>query len=365
MAKRTTDEIMTRRFYILNAFVTIVLTGAIFISILEFGTQTWTNRQQVALIIPGSKDDIGWNRAQTIGMIGACKEMNYDLLLRDKVSSADNDKIVEELAKKGVSLIFFANDTSLASVEKYEKIYPRIRFYAIESTKAQSNISRYTIDYIGLRYVSGILAGLRTKTNRIGYAAPTATAPVMQGINAFTLGVQHVNPEAQVILVWTGSLDNVSSEQQAVRTLKAERVDIMTYFHNGKTIPEAAEQAGIDYIAFHESYPQHKHFIGAIETDWEAAYIDILKIYRRQTYAEHFEDKGLAELKLQREKLTLREKAIYDTTVWQMKRDRQVFHGEIYDRDGILRCSANEIIGQQYLQSQMDWLVKGVRTIGN
>lgn len=358
------EDDLHKRFYVLNTCVTILLLAAIFISISQFGAQAWRGRQQIGFIIPGSKDEIGWNRVQYQGILEACKELDYDLILQENVPAGNNDKIVETLAQKGAKLIFFANTTPVGDIEKFSNKYPNIRFYVIESTFALSNISKYSIDYINLRYISGVLAGLRTKTNKIGYIAPFRNAPIMQGINAFTLGVQRVNPEAQVILTWIGSINSPQTEEQAVRNLKAERVDVISYFQHGQTVPDAAERAEIDFIAFHESYPNYKHCLASIETDWKAAYLDILKLYKRQTYNSYLEDRGLAEIKFNKEILTTREVVILDTTEYQLNNGRQVFKGEIFDRNGNLRCSDKEIISNQYLQNQMDWLVKGVTTIG-
>ena len=360
----STEDELHKRFYILNTCVTIILLIAIFISISQFGAQTWLGRPQIGFIISGDNEDIGWNRAQYQGISEACKELDYDLLLEKNISVNDNDKTVEKLVQKGAKIIFFTNSCPIEDIEKFSNEYPSIRFYVIESTFALSSISKYSIDYINLRYISGVLAGLHTKTNKIGYIAPFPNAPIIQGINAFTLGVQRVNPNAQVILTWTNSLDNPQSEEQAVKNLKAERVDIISYFQNGKTVPDSAESAEIDFIAFHESYPNHKHCLASIETDWKTAYLNILKLYKRQTYDSYLEDRGLAEIKFNKEKLTTRECVIMETTEYQLHNGRQVFKGEIYDRSGNLRCSDKEIISNQYLQNQMDWLVKGVTTIG-
>ena len=48
------------------------------------------------------------------------------------------------------------------------------------------------------RYVTGIVAGKQTKTNTIGFVAAFPIPEVIRAINAFTLGVQSVNPDAKV-----------------------------------------------------------------------------------------------------------------------------------------------------------------------
>ena len=46
------------------------------------------------------------------------------------------------------------------------------------------------------RYLAGIAAGRMTKTNVAGYVAGFPIPEVLQGINAFTLGMRSINPNA-------------------------------------------------------------------------------------------------------------------------------------------------------------------------
>lgn len=357
-----------RRFYLLNAIVTIILLIAVFISIKQFGTQAWESKISIGLVLSGGKDEQGWNREQYRGMKSACDELGYNLSVQENVSVTDNSRVVKELAEKGVRLIFLTNACTPEDLQTFIKQYPRIRFYTIESTFISSNVSQYSIRYIDLRYLSGVIAGIRTKTNIIGYVAPTPTAPVMQGINAFTLGVQRVNPFAQVLLIWTGSVDNPTNEEQAVNRLKAHNADVLSYFQSGNTVPMTAERVGIDFLSFHESYPDCKHFLGAITANWKLAYMDVLRRYRHQTYNNDYLEtmtESAARLEPALNHLSTREKVFLESERWNITHGRIVFSGQIIDRNGVIRCNANESLGGQYLQKNMDWLVKGVTTIGN
>ena len=64
------------------------------------------------------------------------------------------------------------------------------------------------------------------------------------------------------------------------------------------------------------------------------------------------------------DRLTPRERAVLETARWETKQARPIFVGEIYDRKGIKRSEADEAISYDTLK-KIDWLVKGVRSIGN
>ena len=69
--------------------------------------------------------------------------------------------------------------------------------------KVTSNVGTYFGRMYQPRYLTGIVAGKMTKSNIIGYVAAHPIPEVIRGINAFTLGVRSVNPNAKVHVVWT------------------------------------------------------------------------------------------------------------------------------------------------------------------
>ena len=374
------DDKMTRRFYLLNVSVTVVLLFAILISVYQFGSQAWHGQNQVALIIPGAKENLGWDRSQYLALKTICEESDTSLVLRENVSAdyASCKKVVDELARLGIQQIIFTNGCKLSNLENFEKAYPKIYFCTIETISALWTTGRYSILSFEGSYLAGILAGLHTKTNHIGYVAPYSDSEVNQGINAFTMGVQRVNPDAEVLLAWTNSWDNSANEEQAVQSLKARRVDVLTYHQNGDTVPKIAERTGIYFIAYNESYPNNKFCLASIKFDWKKVYGDLVIYERRHSesstsnisYANGNRNTkhayGLAKNVVSFEtsdKITTREKVLLDTAKWEINHGRVIFSGDIFDRNDVRKCSANESISFQKLQSDMNWLIKGVKIV--
>ena len=368
-SKRSTDEELSQRFYVLNVIVALILLAVVFVSISQFGAQAWHNKWQIGLVLSGEKNQLGWNSSQYLSLKSICDEFDYDLIIRENVPSDYNSckKAVDELAKRGARIIQFSNGCHLESIAEFEKTYPRIKFSTIESVSALYPSGRYSIFAFEGSYLAGILAGLHTKTNKIGYVAPFSEPEINQGINAFTLGVQRVNPNAEVLLNWTGSWDNPNDEEQAVQNLKAEHVDILTYHQNGDTVPNIAERAAISFISFNESYPSNKYCLAAIKIDWKSAYMDLL------TYMNHNKsnknvgygiNQGMINVEVLKD-ISSREHVLFDIAYWEIKNGRLIFSGEIFDRSGIKRCSENETISVQSLQTKMNWQVRGVRIVGS
>ena len=366
--KNFAEDYLTQRFYKLNFCVTVILVLAIFVSVYQFGYQTWQVQKQVALIIPGVKENAGWDRSQYSAVKSVCDESGFSLVLRENVPAdyASCKKVVDELSKGGVTAICFTNGCKLSDLKDFEKQYPRISFCTIESISALWNGGSYSILSFEGSYLAGILAGLHTKTNKIGYVAPFLDSEVNQGINAFTLGVQRVNPDAEVLLDWTGSWESAASDEQAVQNLKAQSVDVLTYHENGATVPNTAERAGIFFIAFNEVYPNHNYYLGSIKIDWKSVYSEILRYSKSLGNGLHNTygiSQKIVDLTVTN-KLSTREKVLVETAKWELQHGRIIFGGDIFDRNGIRKCSANETISFQKLRRNMNWLVKGVKIVG-
>ena len=89
-----------------------------------------------------------------------------------------------------------------------------------------------------------------TKSNKIGYVAAFTTPEVVRGINAFTLGVRTVNPQATVHVVWTNTWFGPQQEREAADALLADGADVIAQ-HQDTTEPQkAAAEKGLYSIGY-------------------------------------------------------------------------------------------------------------------
>ena len=65
------------------------------------------------------------------------------------------------------------------------------------------------------QYLSGIVAGNTTKTNKLGFVAAKPIPQVRRNINAFLLGARSVNPKAEVHVIFTGDWSLPTKEADA------------------------------------------------------------------------------------------------------------------------------------------------------
>ena len=265
-----------------------------------------------------------------------------------------------------------ANDLkNIASkIENFEssiKANKNIVFYTTDAESIADNVIPYFSRLYQARYLSGIIAGMETKSGKIGYVAAMDNSEVNRGINAFALGVQRVNKDAVVIVKRTGSWENKSEEVAAADKLIDAGADVLTCHQNRGYSIEEADRKGIYTIGYH-STPEDvsDKMLTSIECDWSAIYSIILSEYckgtsgRQSHYWIGIED-GAVSLSSYSDDVTDDMKTEVAKAKDEITGGRDVFSGVIFDNKGELRCMRGETMTDDNILNNVDWLVKGVQ----
>lgn len=162
---------------------------------------------------------------------------------------ADAERVIRDLASQGHRLIFTPSFGYMEPTLKVAKDFPDVKFESITGYKTAPNVAVANARYYEGRYLAGIAAGRMAAS--AGYVAGFPIPEVIQGINAFTLGMRSVNPQATVKVVWLGAWFDPPREREAAMTLFNQGVEVMA-FHTGSTaVMSAAQERGKLAIAYH------------------------------------------------------------------------------------------------------------------
>jgi basic membrane protein A and related proteins len=163
----------------------------------------------------------------------------------------DAERVIRDLAQQGNKLIFTPSFGYMEPTLKVAKDFPDVKFESITGYKTAANVAVANARYYEGRYLAGIAAGRMTKTNVAGYVAGFAIPEVLQGINAFTLGMRSVNPKAQVKVVWLGTWFDPAKERDAAMTLFNQNVDVIAFHTASSAVMAAAQERGKLAVAYH------------------------------------------------------------------------------------------------------------------
>ncbi len=234
---------------------------------------------KVGFVYVGPVGDHGWTYRHDIG------RQAIDAALGDKVETsyiesvaegADAERVIRKLASSGHDLIFTTSFGYMNPTIKVAKDFPDVKFEHATGYKRAENVSTYGARFYEGRAVIGTMAGMMTKTNTIGYIASFPIPEVVRGINAFTIAMRKVNPDAEVKVVWVNSWYDPGKEADAAKALIDQGADIVTQHTDSPAPLQVAEERGVmgfgqasDMIAF-----APKAQLTSIIDDWDQYYID-------------------------------------------------------------------------------------------
>jgi basic membrane protein A and related proteins len=86
---------------------------------------------------------------------------------------------------------------------------PDKKFLLIDSVSDAPNVRSITFKEQEGAYLAGVVAGLTTKTNKLGFVGGQKIPPVIRYQVGFQAGVKSVNPDAEVIISYVNSFDDI------------------------------------------------------------------------------------------------------------------------------------------------------------
>ena len=216
-----------------------------------------------AIYINSKTDNSGYTYAHHQGIVKAMKElgMNPDTQLKIVDNVPENNQqvtnAIDALAGQGCQLIigisFGYGDAMAAAAKKPE--YSDIIFTHATGAMSSLDSDDYTTsfnNYFGriyqARYLSGIAAGLKaSQGGKVGYVAAYGTeyAETCSGINAFALGVQAVNPTAEVIVKKLSTWGDQTKERQAAVELANIGCEVIAQHCDSAQPQIVAQEKGI------------------------------------------------------------------------------------------------------------------------
>lgn len=196
----------------------------------------------------------GYTFTHDQGIVGMQKNIGLrdDQIIR-KINVNDGDATAIETAileciEEGCNIVFATSWGYMDTCEALAEEYPDVIFSHGTGYKSNGkNFNNYFGRIYQARYLSGIAAGLKTQSNKLGYVAAWGTdnGEVTSGLDAFAMGAYSVNPNCEVYVKTTNSWFDPEGEKQAAEALIALGVDVISQHCDTPNPQLAAEEKGV------------------------------------------------------------------------------------------------------------------------
>jgi simple sugar transport system substrate-binding protein len=221
--------------------------------------------------------DAGWVRQHENGRQAVQAALGQHVqtsFVENVAEGPDAERVIRDLAQQGHKLIFTPSFGYMEPTLKVARDFPDVKFESVTGYKTAPNVATANARYYEGRYLAGITAGRMTKTNVAGYVAGFPIPEVLQGINAFTLGMRSVNPRAEVKVIWLNAWFDPTRERDAAMTLFNQNVDVVAFHTGSNAVMAAAQERGKMAVAYHSDMrkvaPDAQ--IVAVTHEWDAYY---------------------------------------------------------------------------------------------
>ena len=317
----------------------------------------------------GPIGDAGWTYAHDKGR-QAMEALPY-VTAATYVESVPGDpdlvlEAIDKLVADGHNVIFTTSFDHMNPTIKAARRYPNVVFMNCSGYKTERNAGTYFGRMYEARYLTGLLAGIMSQSNQLGYVAALPTPDVVHGINAFTLGAQSVNKDVDVRVEWTNTWYGPDIEAEKAEALLDIGADVLAMEQDSPAVIQAAAKRGKYAIGYQSdmSLFAPKLTLTSAVYEWAPIYLNIAEQLHEGTWQSENIWWGLKEntvdLAPMAEAVPQAVKDLIESEKAQIiEGSLRVFEGPIQDADGQIRVPARSVMSDADLLS-MDFFVRGV-----
>ena len=265
-----------------KAVLAVVLLLSLLITGVAFSEEA---KLKAGFIYVGPIGDLGWSHAHE--QARQVLEEVYpwlDTIYVEAVPEGEVEGIIDRLInQEKVDIVVTTSFGFMDGTLNAAKRYPDKIFFHCSGFKRAPNLATYMADFHQVYYLNGIMAGALTKSGKIGYVGTFPTPELKRHINAFTLGVRRVNPQAEVNVRWLQSAwYDPQGAKEAAEALIAEGIDVLAFTEDSASVAQVAEEKGRPSFGHYSpmlSYAPN-HLVSGQLVHWEAIYLDFFaKVY--------------------------------------------------------------------------------------
>ena len=179
----------------------------------------------VGYVLVGPENDGGWSMRHSQGF-KALENYGYKTSMVESVPEADSGRVFEKLARKN-DIVFGTSFGFMKPMAKVAAKNPDTIFMHATGYMGSDNMDNYVCRGYQARYLTGIAAGLLTKTNKIGVVGSHPIPEIVRNINAIALGARSVNPKVEVNVIWINAWFDPPKDGDATKALYDAGNDVL------------------------------------------------------------------------------------------------------------------------------------------
>ena len=215
---------------------------------------------KVALVLPGSANDKGWNQEAYDGL-EKIKDLGCQTAYSENVQASDYETIFRGYADQGFNVVFGHGTEFEDAAEKVAEDYPDTIFCITSSDISQDpNVCSLQNLNNEQGFIAGVVAALATESKKVAAIGGMEIPSIQSYIMGFEQGVEYVDNGTEVLTAYTGDFSDATKVKEQANAFIEQGADIVS---------QDADEAGLGLFEAIKDAPDGVYAIGAVKDQYD------------------------------------------------------------------------------------------------
>ena len=213
----------------------------------------------------GGLGDESFNDLAYAGLVKAEEEFGVEVTVLESQTADDYGPNLSASAEAGADLIVAVGFLMETAVAEAAAQFPEQYFSIIDGVVDAANVSSGSFREQEGSFLVGVAAGLMTESDTVGFVGGIQLPLIMKFQYGFEAGVKAVNPDAEILINYTGAFDNPQLGKETALAQNQAGADVIFHASGacGIGVIEAAGEQGFWAIGVDQdqSYLDPEHVL--------------------------------------------------------------------------------------------------------
>lgn len=193
---------------------------------------------RIAIVMPSSTTDLAWSQSIYDALVAVQETMGGEEAMEIAYTEGMFDvaaaaQALRDYADEGYDLVIAHGTQYGTSLFEIAPDYPETSFAwgtasDVGEDEGLTNIFAYEANAEQGGYVNGVMAAMFSEAGTIGIVGPVPAGDALLYINGFIQGVEATDPEAEILLAYTGGFGDTAAAAEVAQTQIAAGADVLT-----------------------------------------------------------------------------------------------------------------------------------------
>jgi basic membrane protein A len=213
---------------------------------------------KVALVMPGSIADQGYNAAAYAGLMAIEENLGAEVAYTEMVPIAEYEEAFRNYAAEGYDIVLGHGFEFGDPIEVVAPEFPDTSFLVVNGIVAGDNYASLLHQNHETAYVCGYIAARMSETGKLAAIGGFAYPVIVEQLEAYRLGAESVDPSIEVTIAYLDTWDDIALGKEAALAQISAGADCIFHVADaaGIGVIQACDEEGVRAIGF--AYDQNE-----------------------------------------------------------------------------------------------------------